>query len=333
MSLEADSRTKGEAGFAGCGSGNAGQSASLNTTDSASAGLAECVRSLVSDYSLEVMHSIADKAIANGHALRLKMPLYVPYIPGSAYRPVIAAVRNLAGAGYTPVPHLSARSLKSRDDLKDRLHRLFDAGARDLLLIAGDQSRPDGPFSNTLGVLASGYLVEAGFQRIGVAGHPEGHPQASAAELASALREKEAYAASTGTEVRLVSQFALAAEPIVDWYRALRAGGHTLPVRIGVPGPVAASTLLKFAIQCGVGNSARFLARKPGFLRTVTRPWTPDDILIAIAETFPNDAGTPALGIHVFAFGGVERSFRWFNAVARGDFQLAAGQGGFGITA
>lgn len=332
MSLELDIRTNGGATVADRDSEDAVEPVSGRIAEARSIGLADRVQMLSGDYSLEVLPGLADKVVADKNALRPGMALYVPYIPGSDYALVSKAVERLAAAGFQPVPHLSARSLKSRDDLKDRLNRLFDAGARDLLLIAGDQDRPDGPFSNTLEVLETGFLLDIGFRRMGVAGHPEGHPRARAVDLSQALKQKEAYAASTGTEMRLVSQFVLGAAPIIDWYRSLRAGGHSLPVRIGLPGPVAPNTLLKFAIQCGIGNSARFLARKPGFLRTVTRPWTPDEILVALAEAFPGDVGTPALGIHVFAFGGAERSLRWFNAVAHGGFSLNSAGRGFAVT-
>ena len=142
MSLELDIRRNSDAAIAGYGPENAVQPLSNGIPEAKPIGLADRVRMLAGNYSLEVMPSLAEKAIGNTQAFRPDMTLYVPYMPGSDYALVIEAVGRLASAGFHPVPHLSARSLRSRDDLKTRLHRLFDAGARDLLLIAGDQDRP-----------------------------------------------------------------------------------------------------------------------------------------------------------------------------------------------
>src|ERR1700745_4446973 len=55
-----------------------------------------------------------------------------------------AAVKRL---GFTPVPHISARRIKSQDMLEEYLSALRDIGAADnVLIIGGDPTGPLGPY-------------------------------------------------------------------------------------------------------------------------------------------------------------------------------------------
>ena len=53
----------------------------------------------------------------------------------------------------------------------------------------------------------------------GVAGHPEGSPDIAPEAVVAAMREKNAFAERSPIELRIVTQFALAAEPYVAWER------------------------------------------------------------------------------------------------------------------
>ena len=165
--------------------------------------------------------------------------VYIPSIPGTAWRETVAASQRLGAEGMLPVPHLPARLMRSAQQLDDRLGKLAEAGVRELLLVAGDHARAAGPYHDTLDVLESGKLVEHGFRRVGVAAYPEGHPLATRGDLEAALSHKIAYAHATGTEMWIVTQFTFAVRArhrvAKDDTRArLPAAGPCRPAR---PGP------------------------------------------------------------------------------------------------
>ena len=240
--------------------------------------------------------------------------VYVPFVPRATWTETSAACRRLRAEGMSPVAHLPARWLASAAQLDDWLAELAAAEVSELLLVAGDRSRPAGPYRDTLDVLDSGKLVAAGFRRVGITGYPEGHPSAAAADLDAALARKLEYAAATGTEMWITTQFTFTAAQAVAWLQRLRDGGCTLPVRVGLPGPARLRTLLAFAARCGVTASARTLTRRPSVVRLLKR-WTPDVLVRDLVE-YSNTAGGPGFaGMHVFTFGGLPATARWLRGL------------------
>lgn len=245
--------------------------------------------------------------------------VYVPAPSGAEWADTLAACKALRRQGLVPVPHLTARDLASAEVLAARLEGLREHGAKALLLIAGDAARPKGHYANTLGVLESGALVRCGFRDLRVAVHPEGHPQADEARLADALAAKIAYAKETGTRLQLISQFAFAAGAVLPWWRRVAAGEDCPPLRVGVPGPASLVKALAYAARCGIGASARALARRPRLARLASA-WQPDDMVAALAAHAAGVAGETSgkrlAGIHVFCFGGLAATARWLHTGA-----------------
>lgn len=236
--------------------------------------------------------------------------VYVPFLPKGRWPDTIAACERVLAAGLEPVPHLSARSVRSADELGDWLSALVETGVDALMLVGGDRRAPAGPYADTLDLLDSGRLAEHGLRRIGVTSYPEGHPLVSPADLDEALRRKMDYARATDTELWIVTQFVFSASPALAWLARTREAGCTLPVRIGMPGPVALSALIRYAIRCGVGASARALKRKPGVARLAGR-WSPTPIALALARYLADHGNTPAVDIHLFTFGGLADAADW----------------------
>lgn len=133
------------------------------------------------------------------------------YLPDTGNVPLAAqveAARRVTAAGYIAVPHIPVRRIESRGAMATRLARLSqDAGVREALVIAGDADRPAGPFASTMDALGSGMFADHGITTIAVAGHPEGNPHASEDELERAIVWKNAFAARSGTDMRIVTQF------------------------------------------------------------------------------------------------------------------------------
>lgn len=280
------------------------------------------VRDLASGYSIEVLPFQVDKALHRFERERRPFDVYIPYLPGSDYADVIAAVRAVSAAGHSPVPHLTARSLKDGADLNARLEKLSDAGATDLLLIAGDQDTPAGDFADVRAVLETGAVADHGFCRFAIGGHPDGHPRVRPEVLRQHMADKLALAKEMDVNLRIVTQFSLTPDSVVAWIKGLREADVNVPIHVGLPGPVSFKTLMKFAVQLGVATSARAAFRKPSLLKALTQRWTPGESLVRIAQAFPDDVRTGTIGTHIFAFGGIDASIDWLSQVERGAFSV-----------
>lgn len=237
--------------------------------------------------------------------------VYISCVPGTSSGQLIDTARALKQAGFTPVPHIAARSLASRADLDDMLQRLAgEADCRHALLIAGDVGVEKGPFSSILEVLETGLIEKHGVRSVGFAGHPEGHHIVHKSELSAALNNKLRYADDNGLSAWIVTQFCFEAKPVCDWISEIRRSGIDAPIHIGIAGPANPATLLKYAVQCGVGNSLRVLMNAPKRLGKILSTQTPDALLEDLSEGLSRfEAGD--IGMHIFSFGGVVKSARW----------------------
>lgn len=280
--------------------------------------LRSALAELASSASVEVTPVQIERAGPLSGLLEPGRAVYVPYLPDANYEATVAACRGLVADGLVPVPHLPARAFRSRHELADRLAELTAAGVDAALLIAGDRAVPAGPFADTLAVLESGVLEGSGIRRIGVAGHPEGHPAAHRRELDRALRVKQDWARGTGSEMWIVTQFAFTAKPVVHWLKRLAGLGCDLPVRAGLPGPASFRTLAAYARQCGIGASGRLLTRRPGTARLLA-PWTPERLARDLAQHRVEYPQTPLGGLHVFPFGGVVKAVNWLHDAVRDE--------------
>ena len=277
------------------------------------------VEDTLREFARDATMEVTPARINGGPPLsRLLVPgtrVYVPFLPQAALADTVAACRCLVAEDLVPVPHFAARAMESRDDASRFLAALNEAGVRSLQLIAGDRRTPAGPFRDTLDVFESGILLEHGFRRIGVSGYPDGHPAVSREQLDRALAAKCDYAARTGSELWIVTQFVFSSQTTIDWLERLQQASVPLPVYIGVPGPTKLKTLIAYAAQCGVSVSARLLRKKPNAARLVTA-WTPDGLLRDLALHRASAVPSPLSGIHLFPFGGIERAVGWLGSLA-----------------
>lgn len=222
------------------------------------------------------------------------------------------AAAILAEAGYTPVPHLPARRIAGEADLRERLRLLTgEAGVSDVLVIAGSVDRPAGDLLSTMDVLNTGLISEFGIRTIGVAGHPEGSPDISAADITKAVAEKNAYASANGVDMRIVTQFGFDPQRYIAWAYELAAAGNRLPIHVGVSGPARITTLLKYAALCGVGPSLDFLKKRATSVMALAAGFSPEAVVGPIEEHLSEHPGCPIAQLHVFPFGGLRKSAEW----------------------
>jgi methylenetetrahydrofolate reductase (NADPH) len=174
----------------------------------------------------------------------------------------VETARAVLMLGLTPVPIIAARQLHSAGMLREYLAGLQAAGASaNVVIVGGDPQPPLGPYPDAASVLDSGLLEEHGVRNVSVAGHPGGHPAAADDVMWSALAAKAATLPRRGLGGGVVTQFGFDPALVLTWLAGLRARGISLPVRVGVAGPVSGRRLLGVAATCGVGLSADAAAR------------------------------------------------------------------------
>lgn len=227
--------------------------------------------------------------------------------PTKGLEPTLDLVDRLAGAGYPVVPHISARLVTGRSHLVDIVDRLTGAGVRDVFVPAGDADPPVGPYDAALPVLA--LLSELGrpFPEIGITGYPESHPAIDDDVTVQAMWDKRLHA------TYIVSNLCFDPRVIARWVARVRRRQVTLPVYLGLAGPVEPAKLAAMATKIGVSESTRFLARHPSWFARMVLPrgYAPEALLRRTVRATPGSAVASVAGLHVFTFNQVEATERW----------------------
>jgi methylenetetrahydrofolate reductase (NADPH) len=129
--------------------------------------------------------------------------------------------------------------------------------------------------------------------------------------------------------VRLVTQFSFIADPVIAWDKSI-ASINKLPIYIGLPGLAKATTLLKYAVDCGVGPSLAAFSKHAGQLTKLLTVSAPDEQLVALAKYKSENPQSKITGLHFFPFGGLKRTTDWLKKLAEGNFELS-GEGGLNV--
>ena len=250
--------------------------------------------------------------------------LYVAHTPNATLAQVADVACAAQAAGFRGCPHLVARRIASRAEIRAALDRLRAGGVTRALLVAGDLTPPAGEFASTLDVLDSGVLDGAGLTALGVAGHPEGNPNIPPAAAWDALARKQDWGRKAGVAVHIATQFGFNAGALAEFDRELAARGIGLPVHVGVAGPASLKSLAKFAAMCGIGASLGALLTNPGALGALkSLVKTVDEVFPAIVRLREGPLAARLVQPHFFAFGGVLKTVDWLDAVRSGRFDLA----------
>jgi methylenetetrahydrofolate reductase (NADPH) len=266
---------------------------------------------LLTDFSLEMTGKDVDDLRAAVPLLPTGTRVNVTFLGNEDLPMRLDAARAVREAGLVPVPHISARRLRSQEELETYLGALQDAGASDsVFTVGGDPATPAGPFDSALAVIRTGTLPRYGVRRVSIAGYPEGHPDIPDDVLWDALRDKAAALAEQGLEGSIITQFAFDEEPVLAWIERVRAEGIDLPIRVGVPGPAGVTRLLGFARRFGIGANA-MIVRKYGFsLTSLMGSAGPDKLIAALASGF-DPARHGRVQLHFYTFGGIHATSQW----------------------
>ena len=214
--------------------------------------------------------------------------VYITMLPGNDFRDVANKAKELVQNGFNPVPHFPARSIKNLNELKDYVSMCKDFGVKQALVIGGS-TEPTGDYHCSLQILESG-LFEG--WKIGIAGHPDGSPDISDSDLEKAMKDKMPFADY------IVTQWLLDSQPIAKFISK-----QTLPVHVGITGPLKISNLLKFASIVGAKNSLNFLKSNATKAVDLLKPKDPNDLIENLKKLTEN--------FHIYTFGGLKETNKW----------------------
>ena len=267
--------------------------------------------------SIEVMPRTAEKVADFSAILPKGTRVYIAHIDGTPIEDMVATAARLRREGMEPMPHFPARSIPDRQTLGGWIARYQgEADVRQGLILAGGIPEASGDYETSMQLLESGAFD--GFERLHVAGHPEGNrdidPDGSAKNVSDALAWKQKFSERTDAKMALATQFCFEAEPVIEWAEAIRAAGIDLPVHIGVAGPTKLQTLIKFAIACGVGPSLRVLQKRAMDVTKLLVPHEPDEFLVTLARHKAANPDFPIEAVHLFPLGGIKTSADWLDA-------------------
>jgi len=214
--------------------------------------------------------------------------VYITMLPGDDYKGVANKAAELTKSGFNPVPHFPARSIKNQSELKDFVNRCKDGGVKQALVIGGS-AQPVGDFHCSLQLLETG-LFEG--WKIGIAGHPDGSPDISDKDLEKAMKDKKPYADY------IVTQWLLDPQPIIDFISK-----QTIPVHVGITGPLKITSLIKFANIVGAKNSLNFLKSNFSKALDLMKPKDPNDLIGKVKSHTDF--------FHIYTFGGLKETNKW----------------------
>jgi methylenetetrahydrofolate reductase (NADPH) len=263
------------------------------------------LRALLRTVRYEVLPAGATEEKVLAHVPR-DVVVTVTASPVKGLEPTLDLTGRLAAHGYRVVPHVPARLLRDDRHLKEVVDRLREAGVDDVFVPAGDADPPAGPYDGALPVLRRLSELGGPFARVGVTGYPESHPLIHDDVTVQAMWDKREHA------TYVVSNLCFDPRVLGEWLARVRRRDVTLPVHVGVAGPVQRAKLLSMATKIGVGESTRFLTRHASWFVRFAAPggYSPEKLLTRTEKALTDPASGVA-GLHLFTFNQIAETERW----------------------
>ena len=264
------------------------------------------------EYSAEVATPDRESLLEAAKLMPEDGRVYVAALPKDPPDRQVQVCSEVHELGLIAVPHIVARNIVDRQTLDNLLGRLScEAGVDRALVLGGDRDVPAGDYDCALQVIESGLLQKHGIDKIAIAVYPEGHPRISDEVLDKALKDKIAAARAGGLQVILISQVCFEAAPIIDFLRKIRADGITERIRVGVAGPAKYSTLVKYAMICGVGPSLRALKERQSLAKNLLSGETPEKLITELEDAVEAEPSLNIWGLHFFTFASLKGTIEW----------------------
>ena len=96
----------------------------------------------------------------------------------------------------------------------------------------------------------------------------------------------------------IVTQWLLNPEPIKEFISK-----QSLPVHVGITGPLKITSLIKFANIVGAKNSINFLKSNATKALDLLRPSDPNNLIDKVKDSTSN--------FHIYTFGGLKETNKW----------------------
>ena len=234
------------------------------------------------------------------------MYLAVTCSPTKGVDETLELSEKLIAKGFKVTPHIASKCVSGEKHLETIIKKLDELGIESIFVPGGDRPEPMGNFNNALDLLRALKKLGHNLNKIGMAAHPEGHPDVSSEVLMEALEEKKDLADF------IVTQMCFDAKILNDWMVEIHKKGIDLPVWVGLPGVIERGRLLKTSLRIGVGDSLRFLRKKSQIATELMKSsiYNPDDLLRDFTEQ--NDINQSNLaGYHIYCFNQIETTEKW----------------------
>jgi len=234
------------------------------------------------------------------------MYLAVTCSPTKGVDETLELSEKLIAKGFKVTPHIASKCVSGEKHLETIIKKLDELGIESIFVPGGDRPEPMGDFNNALDLLRALKKLGHNLNKIGMAAHPEGHPDVSSEVLMEALEEKKDLADF------IVTQMCFDAKILNDWMVEIHKKGIELPVWVGLPGVIERGRLLKTSLRIGVGDSLRFLRKKSQVATELMKSsiYNPDDLLKDITEQNDIDQ-TNLAGYHIYCFNQIETTEKW----------------------
>ena len=239
-------------------------------------------------------------------ALQPNSHVAVTCSPTKGVDETIELSEKLIAQGFQVIPHIAAKCVSGEKHLETIVKRLDALSIESIFVPGGDRPEPIGEFNNAYDLLKALQKSGHNIKDIGIAAHPEGHPDINEKILMEALEKKKDLADY------IVTQMCFDANILGDWLVRINQQGVHLPVWVGLPGAIERGRLLRTSLRIGVGNSLRFLRKKSQVAAELMKSsiYNPDKLVTSISE-YKDIANTNLAGYHIFCFNQIEITEKW----------------------
>lgn len=217
----------------------------------------------------------------------------------------LTTAETLRAEGYDVVPHLAARMVHGKSELAEIVARLTGIGVHAVFVPGGD-AEADETYPDALALLEDLAAMGQPFDQVGIAGYPESHPTIHDDVTIQSMWDKRKYA------THVVSNLTFDPAIIKRWVHRMRERGITMPLLIGMPGPIDRAKLLSMATKIGVGESTKFLVKQKGVMARLTAPggFTGERFFTKCLPTI-SEPGSLIEGLHIYTFNQVAETEAW----------------------
>jgi methylenetetrahydrofolate reductase (NADPH) len=269
------------------------------------------VATVLDDFSMEMTGKDVAKLENAAGVIPPGTRIHVTFLENEDLQTRVTAAAAVKRLGFTPVPHISARRIRSQEILEEFLEALRAIGATEnVFAVGGDPAAPLGPYEDSLALIESGLLQPYGVRHISIGGYPDGHPDISTDVLWSALERKSAALAKLQIPGTVLTQVDFDVDRVLGWVEEVRKHGVELPIRVGVPGPASVRLLLSFASRLGLSTSTT-IAKKYGFSVTNLLGKAGPDRFIRDLRAGLDPARHGEVSLHFYTFGGFKTTAEW----------------------